>query len=64
MDLGLGQCYSYKLPPILNGPIEPSNIEPADLPVHFSLLGQIHRQVKDLPEGTPIHEFKIDGIGE
>ena len=25
-----------------------------DIEVHFSLNGQIHRQIKDLPEGTPV----------
>jgi hypothetical protein len=59
VNLGAGQCYSYKIPPVLSGRIEPSNVEPADLLVHFSLMGQIHRQVKDLPGGTPIHEFKV-----
>jgi hypothetical protein len=59
VSLGTGQCYSYKVPPVLSGPIDPSNIEPADLLIHFSLMGQIHRQVKDLPEGTPIHEFNV-----
>jgi hypothetical protein len=57
--LAPGQCYSYKKPPILGGEIEPANFEPADLAVHFSLLGQIHRQVKDLPPGTKINQIKI-----
>ncbi len=59
--LAPGQCYSYKKPPILGGQIEPSNFEPMDLSVHFSILGQIHRQVKDLPPGTKITNIKIKG---
>ena len=59
--LAPGQCYSYKKPPILGGEIEPSNFEPTDLSVHFSILGQIHRQVKDLPPGTKIQNIKIKG---
>jgi len=59
--LGPGQCYSYKKPPILGGEIELSNFEPTDLSVHFSILGQIHRQVKDLPPGTKIKDIKIKG---
>lgn len=57
--LSPGQCYSYKMPPILGGEIEPNNFEPTDLSVHFSLLGQIHRQVKNLPPGTKITNIKI-----
>ncbi len=57
--LSPGQCYSYKKPPILGGEIEPANFEPTDLSVHFSVLGQIHRQVKDLPAGTKITNIKI-----
>lgn len=59
--LAPGQCYSYKKPPILGGEIEPSNFQPTDLSVHFSILGQIHRQVKDLPPGTKIKDIKIEG---
>lgn len=59
MRLSSGQCYSYKKPPILGGQIEPANFEPTDLSVHFSLLGQIHKQVKDLPPGTKITGIKI-----
>jgi hypothetical protein len=60
MRLGPGQCYSYKKPPVLGGEIEPGNFEPADLSVHFSLLGQLHRKVKDLPPGTKISDIKIE----
>ena len=58
--LGPGQCYSYKKPPILGGEIEPANFEPANLSVHFSILGQIHQRVKDLPPGTKISDIKIE----
>ena len=47
--LAPGQCYSYKIPPVLEGEIAPANFEPTDLSVHFSVLGQIHRQIKDTP---------------
>jgi hypothetical protein len=57
--LSPGQCYSYKKPPILGGQIEPDNFEPMDLSVHFSVLGQTHKQVKDLPPGTKITDIKI-----
>ncbi|HXS67646.1 MAG TPA: T6SS immunity protein Tdi1 domain-containing protein [Candidatus Polarisedimenticolia bacterium] len=57
--LSPGQCYGYKKPPILGGEIELSNFEPTDLSVHFSILGQIHRQVKDLPPGTKITKINF-----
>jgi hypothetical protein len=57
VTLGPGECYGYKKPPILGGQIELSNFEPTDLLVHFSILGQIHRQVKDLPSGTKISKI-------
>jgi hypothetical protein len=58
--LSAGQCYSYKKPPVLGGQIKPENFEPTDLSVHFSILGQIHRQVKNLPSGTSISNIKME----
>jgi len=58
--LGPGECFGYKHPPVLGGEIEPDNFEPTDLQVHFGILGQIHRQVKDLPPGTPIGKINIE----
>jgi hypothetical protein len=61
MKLGTGECFSYKKPPVLGGQITLSNFEPTDLSVHFSILGQIHKQVKDLPSGTKITKVNIKG---
>jgi len=58
--LGTGQIYSYIKPPVLGGAYSTANIEPTDISVHFSILGQIHRQVKDLPEGTSIDSIVIE----
>ena len=52
-------CYSYKQAPVLGGADELENVEVTDFSVHFSLMGQTHRQVKDLPEGTSIGEIKM-----
>lgn len=57
--LSPGQVYSYIQPPVLGGAYSTENLEPTDVSVHFSLLGQIHRQVKDLPDGTPIESIQI-----
>lgn len=55
-----GECFGTKIPPILGGEVEPDNFEPTDLQVHFGILGQIHRQVKDLPPGTPIGKIQFE----
>ena len=57
--LARGQCFSYKVPPMLSGQWEASNFEPTDLSVHFSILGQVCHQVRDLPEGTSVSSVKI-----
>jgi hypothetical protein len=54
VTLGQGQCYGWKVAPVLGGQQAPENLEPTGLSVHFGILGQIHRQVKDLPPGTKI----------
>jgi hypothetical protein len=61
VKLGPGECYSYKKPPVLGGEIALSNFEPTDLSVHFSALGQIHKQVKHLPAGTKISNINLEG---
>ncbi|HEX5781278.1 MAG TPA: T6SS immunity protein Tdi1 domain-containing protein [Solirubrobacteraceae bacterium] len=59
--LGPGQVYSFKTPPALGGAVAVDNAEIADLEVHLSLIGQLHRQIADLPEGTPISEVRLEG---
>lgn len=55
-----GQIYSFKHPPVLGGEFDIENLEPTDMEVHFSIHGQIHHQVRDLPPGTPITEIKFE----
>jgi hypothetical protein len=57
--LGDGELYSFVNPPVLGGEYEVANMDPMIMEVHFSIFGQIHRQVADLPEGTPITNIKI-----
>lgn len=54
-----GQIYSYKKLPIIGGKYSVDNFEPTDIEVHFSISGQIHNQIKDLPDGTKINEVKF-----
>lgn len=49
-----GQCFSYKVPPALGGSLDSSNVGIIDVVVHFSISGQLHRQIKDLKPGTRI----------
>ena len=52
--------YSHKQPLVLGGEDDTENVEVTDVIVHISIHGQIHRQVKDLPDGTPIGEIEIE----
>ncbi|MFV8364738.1 T6SS immunity protein Tdi1 domain-containing protein [Flavobacterium sp. ZT3P35] len=49
------KLYGYKTLPILGGEYKPENFELTDIEVHFELSGQIHKQVKDLPDGTKVN---------
>jgi hypothetical protein len=53
-SLGHGQLYSYRVPPALGGEYSADNLEPTDISVHFSILGQINQRARNLPEGTGI----------
>jgi hypothetical protein len=57
--LGAGEVYSFKQPPVLGGSFDLENIDPCDVHVHFMMAGQLHEQVKDLPDGTSIDEVRI-----
>lgn len=50
-----GQCYSFKQPPLLGGDYTIDNVEVSDLAIHYSILGQIYEQTKDLPDGTSVN---------
>ena len=55
-----GQLFSFRTPPVLGGSFETDNLEASDISVHFSTLGQIWKQVKDLPEATRISGVTIE----
>ena len=60
MTPGTDECLSFKQPPVLGGEIEPDNFDIMSVLVHFSITGQIHEQVKDLPPGTKIGKIEIE----
>ena len=57
--LEAGQIYSFKVPPVLGGQHALENVEVTDIAVHFSVAGQIHEKVRNLPPGTPVDGFTI-----
>ena len=53
------ECISFKQPLVLGGKLSPDNFETCSVLVHFSLAGQIHKQVKDLPPGAKIGKVSV-----
>jgi hypothetical protein len=53
------ECLSLQIPPALGGKLERDNIEVADIAVHFSILGQMHQQVRNLRPGTRIDKIEV-----
>lgn len=62
IELELNQVYSHQQPLVLGGSDELENYETSDVSIYLSILGQIHEQVKDLPEGTVISDVEIEDI--
>ncbi|MEV0345567.1 suppressor of fused domain protein [Nonomuraea sp. NPDC050680] len=48
------QVYDFKHPPVAGGRVAVDNIHAIDFVVSVNIAGQIHGQVKDLPEGAEI----------
>lgn len=59
MFLGDGECYDFKIAPILGGAMDAEQIEKTSFVVKLDIAGQIHEQIKDLPPGTKITELVI-----
>lgn len=53
------ECFSPELPQACNGSWDPSNFKPAQFYLHLCIQGQIHQQIKDLPQGTKIKRFDV-----
>ena len=61
LNLPKGKIYSFVVPPAMGGAQALSNVEISNIEVHFSIAGQTHNQIKDLPIGTPIDSVKLVG---
>ena len=52
--LGESEVYSFKRLPVLGGDYSIENIDAIAMSVHFSFMGCICEQIKDLPDGTHV----------
>jgi hypothetical protein len=48
------ECVGYQRPLFLGGKDTVANLEISDLDVYWTIMGQLRRQAKGLPEGTSI----------
>lgn len=53
-QLGEGQCYGFRVWPVLGGEYSAENMVVKSLVEWLAVSGDVGRQVKDLPPGTPI----------
>lgn len=52
---GPGQCYTYvTLPVFVEGKYEVSNLNPVPAKEHFAFTGELHQQIKNLPNGAQV----------
>lgn len=58
--LNKGQIFSFTILPILGGKYDEKNMFALDIYEHFTLTGEIHFQIKDLPDGTEVKMKIID----
>ena len=54
LKLTEGKLFSYIKLPIIGGHYSAENFRICDIAAHFSFAGQIHRQIKDHPDGTSV----------
>jgi hypothetical protein len=52
--LGPNRCYGFKIPPVLGGSYDLENVATCDLAVYYSMLADIQRQIKNVPDGTRV----------
>lgn len=54
------RCVGYRVPLFLGGEDKVTNLHDIDMNVYVDVCGQLWRQVRNLPDGTPIDHIKID----
>lgn len=60
ITLGPDEVYDLVPPPVLGGGFDLANVRVYDFVVATNLNGQLHRQVRDMPPGTKISEFRFE----
>ncbi len=53
-ELTPGRCYHFKIPTVLGGEFDVSNIGTNSMDERIRFCGDIHRQIKDLPDGSAV----------
>ncbi len=57
---GAGQCFGYKVLPILGGDFDGENRVAVSAQEHVSVTGYLHSQLADLPDGSSIEVKVVD----
>jgi len=55
------EVLGFAVAPIIGGPVTVDNIETIDFALSLNILGQIHRQVREMPPGSRVTGFTFDG---
>ena len=54
MKLGPNQCYGFKVPPILGGEYDITNVYVANVEEYWGFCGDIHSKLDGLPDGAEV----------
>lgn len=54
LRLGPGQCYGYRIPPVLGGGYTVENTAVLPVAEHIAFCGSFHRQIADVPDGAQV----------
>lgn len=60
VELGPAQVFSFLPPPALGGPLAFDHLVVYDFVVAVHLAGQLHEQIRDMPEGSVISGVRFD----
>jgi hypothetical protein len=61
IGIAKGQCYGWKVMPILGAPMTAENIGVFDAMTYQVITSTFLKEIKKLPPGTPVSKFLIDG---
>lgn len=56
-----GQCYGWKVPPLLGAPLTTDNVEVFEIDVYQTIVSTFLEALRQVPPGTPISGFTVDG---